>query len=204
MKIKYLSFLASTMLLISCSGTISTAKKEYQITKTAALKSDWNFNPNEWRLQNDTLTGNGGPMHWSVIESKKKLPKNYEIDFKVNIVKESLFEVMLHIHQENYIRAYLYTIDKNIIIGRGVYHKNNDEYGKRGGPSLFKKPMQLENNKWYTVKIRVSNNQLYFAVNNQTFLECSVEKSNLNQQGQLGFITNGQAQITDLTIKTIP
>ncbi|MDL2142288.1 hypothetical protein QQY79_07120 [Flavobacterium tructae] len=204
MKIKYLSFLASTMLLISCSGTISTAKKEYQITKTAALKSDWNFNPNEWRLQNDTLTGNGGPMHWGVIESKKKLPKNYEIDFKVNIVKESLFEVMLHIHQENYIRAYLYTIDKNIIIGRGVYHKNNDEYGKRGGPSLFKKPMQLENNKWYTVKIRVSNNQLYFAVNNQTFLECSVEKSNLNQQGQLGFITNGQAQITNLTIKTIP
>ena len=204
MKIKYLSFLASTMLLISCSGTISTAKKEYQITKTAALKSDWNFNPNEWRLQNDTLTGNGGPMHWGVIESKKKLPKNYEIDFKVNIVKESLFEVMLHIHQENYIRAYLYTIDKNIIIGRGVYHKNNDEYGKRGGPSLFKKPMQLENNKWYTVKIRVSNNQLYFAVNNQTFLECSVEKSNLNQQGQLGFITNGQAKITDLTIKTIP
>jgi hypothetical protein len=204
MKIKYLSFLASTMLLISCSGTISTAKKEYQITKTAALKSDWNFNPNEWRLQNDTLTGNGGPMHWGVIESKKKLPKNYEIDFKVNIVKESLFEVMLHIHQEKYIRTYLYTIDKNIIIGRGVYHKNNDEYGKRGGPSLFKKPIQLENNKWYTVKIRVSNNQLYFAVNNQTFLECSVEKSNLNQQGQLGFITNGQAQITDLTIKTIP
>ncbi|URC11078.1 hypothetical protein [Flavobacterium sp. B183] len=204
MKIKYLSFLASTMLLISCSGTISTAKKEYQITKTAALKSDWNFNPNEWRLQNDTLTGNGGPMHWGVIESKKKLPKNYEIDFKVNIVKESLFEVMLHLDQENYIRAYLYTIDKNIIIGRGVYHKNNDEYGKRGGPSLFKKPIQLENNKWYTVKIRVSNNQLYFAVNNQTFLECSVEKSNLNQQGQLGFITNGQAQITDLTIKTIP
>ncbi|WP_017496546.1 hypothetical protein [Flavobacterium sp. WG21] len=204
MKIKYLTFLASTILLISCSGTISTAKKEYQITKTAALKSDWNFNPNEWRLQNDTLTGNGGPMHWGVIESKKKLPKNYEIDFKVNIVKESLFEVMLHIHRENYIRAYLYTIDKNIIIGRGVYHKNNDEYGKRGGPSLFKKPMQLENNKWYTVKIRVSNNQLYFAVNNQTFLECSVEKSNLNQQGQLGFITNGQAKITDLTIKTIP
>ena len=204
MKIKYLTFLASTMLLISCSGTISTAKKEYQITKTAALKSDWNFNPNEWRLQNDTLTGNGGPMHWGVIESKKKLPKNYEIDFKVNIVKESLFEVMLNIDQENYIRAYLYTIDKNIIIGRGVYHQNNDEYGKRGGPSLFKKPMQLENNKWYTVKIRVSNNQLYFAVNNQTFLECSVEKSNLNQQGQLGFITNGQAKITDLTIKTIP
>ncbi|WP_374172403.1 hypothetical protein [Flavobacterium tructae] len=204
MKIKYLTFLASTMLLISCSSTISSAKKEYQITKTAALKSEWSFNPNEWRLQNDTLTGNGGPMYWGVIESKKKLPKNYEIDFKVNIVKESLFEVMLHIDQENYIRTYLYTIDQNIVIGRGAYNKNSDEYSKRGGPTLFKKPMQLENNKWYAVKIRVTNNQLYFAVNNQTFLECSVEKSDLSQHGQLGFLTNGQAKITDLTIKTIP
>lgn len=203
MKIKYLTFLASTMLLISCSSTISTAKKEYQITKTAALKSDWNFNSNEWRLQNDTLTGNGGPMHWGVIESKKKLPKNYEIDFKVNIVKESLFEVMLHIDQENYIRTYLYTIDQNIVIGRGAYNKNSDEYSKRGGPTLFKKPMPLENNKWYAVKIRVSNNQLYFAVNNETFLECSLEKSNLSQQGRLGFLTNGQAHITDLAIKSL-
>ncbi|WP_264529699.1 hypothetical protein [Flavobacterium sp. N502540] len=203
MKIKYLTFLASTMLLISCSSTISTAKKEYQITKTAALKSDWSFNSNEWRLQNDTLTGNGGPMHWGVIESEKKLPKNYEIDFKVNIVKESLFEVMLNIDQENYIRTYLYTIDQNIVIGRGAYNKNSDEYSKRGGPTLFKKPMQLENNKWYAVKIRVSNNQLYFAVNNETFLECSLEKSNLSQQGRLGFLTNGQAHITDLAIKSL-
>jgi hypothetical protein len=204
MKIKYIAFLAFLFLLVSCSGTLSTVKREYQIAKTVTLKSEWNFNPNEWSLQNDTLTGSGGPMHWGVIESKKKLPKNYEINFKVNIVKESLFEIMLHIDQENYIRTYLYTIDQNIVIGRGAYSKNSDEYSKRGGPTLFKKPMQLENNKWYAVKIRVSNNQLYFAVNNQTFLECSIEKSNLSQQGQLGFLTNGGAKITDLTIKTIP
>ncbi|WP_264523580.1 hypothetical protein [Flavobacterium sp. N502536] len=204
MKIKYITFLLSAFGFISCSGTLSTVKREYQIAKTTALKSDWYFNPNEWRLQNDTLTGTGGPMHWGVIESKKKLPKNYEIDFKINIVKESLFEIMLHIDQEKYIRTYLYTIDQNIVIGRGAYNKNSDEYSKRGGPTLFKKPMPLGNNKWYAVKIRVANNQLYFAVNNQTFLECSIEKNNLNQQGQLGFITNGQAKITQLTIKTIP
>lgn len=203
MKIKHIAFLLSAFVFISCSATLSTVKREYQIAKTAALKSDWHFNPNEWRLQNDTLTGTGGPMHWGVIESKKKLPKNYEIDFKVNIVKESLFEVMLHIDQEKYIRTYLYTIDQNIVIGRGAYNKNSDEYSKRGGPTLFKKPMPLENNKWYAVKIRVTNNQLYFAVDNQTFLECSIEKSKLSQQGKLGFLTNGEAKIIDLTIKTI-
>ena len=110
---------------------------------------------------------------------------------------------MLNFDKENYIRTYLYQIDQNIVIGKGVYNKNSDEYGKRGGKSLFTKPMKLENNKWYTVKIKVQNNQLHFSVNNQTSLECSLEKSNLSQQGKLGFITNGEVKITDLTIKTL-
>lgn len=189
--------------MTSCCGTISTAKKEYNIEKATTLKSEWSANPKEWFLEKDTLRGTGGPMHWAVIESKKKLPENYEIDFKINITKESLFEVMLNIDKENYIRTYLYQIDQNIVIGRGVYNKNSDEYGKRGGPTLFKKPMKLENNKWYAVKIRVTNNQLYFSVDKETFLECSLEKSNLSQQGKLGFLTNGEAKVIDLTIKTL-
>ncbi|MET0945755.1 MAG: hypothetical protein ABWY22_10120 [Flavobacterium sp.] len=203
MKIKLIALLAIAQISISCSTTISTANKEYKITKVSRFKSDWDFNLKEWLLQKDTIIGNGGPMHWGVIESKKQLPKNYEIDFKVNITKESLFEVMLNIDKEKYIRTYLYQIDQNIVIGKGVYSKNSDEYGKRGGPTLFKKPMKLENNKWYSVKIRVANNQLYFSVNNETFLECSIEKSNLSEKGKLGFLTNGEAKIIDLTIKTI-
>ena len=203
MKIKTIAVFVIALTAISCSTTISTANKAYKITKVSKFKSEWNFNPKEWLLQKDTLIGTGGPMHWGVIESKKQLPDNYEIDFKVNITKESLFEIMLNIDKEKYIRTYLYQIDQNIVIGQGVYNKNSDEYGKRGGPTLFKKPMKLENNKWYSVKIRVANNQLYFSVDNETFLECSIEKSNLSQQGKLGFLTNGQAKIIDLTIKTI-
>lgn len=203
MKIKSIAALTIAIIAISCSTTISTANKAYKITKVSKFKSDWNFNSKEWFLQKDTLIGTGGPMHWGVIESKKQLPKNYEIDFKVNMTKESLFEIMLNIDKEQYIRTYLYQIDQNIIIGQGVYNKNSDEYGKRGGPTLFKKPMKLENKKWYSVKIRVANNQLYFSVNNETFLECSIEKSKLSQQGKLGFLTNGEAKIIDLNIKTI-
>ena len=203
MKIKTIAVLTIALTAISCSTTISTANKAYKITKVSKFKSEWDFNQKEWLLQKDTLIGTGGPMHWGVIESKKQLPDNYEIDFKVNMAKESLFEIMLNIDKEKYIRTYLYQIDQNIVIGQGVYNKNSDEYGKRGGPTLFKKPMKLENNKWYSVKIRVANNQLYFSVDNETFLECSIEKSNLSQQGKLGFLTNGQAKIIDLTIKTI-
>lgn len=203
MKIKYVALLVFPLIIISCCGTISTSKKEYKIIENTKLKSEWKSNPKEWNLAKDTLKGSGGPMHWAVIESKKQLPENYEIDFKVNMTKESLFEVMLNIDKEQYIRTYLYQIEQNIIIGRGVYKEGSDEYEKRGGPTLFKKPMKLENNKWYAVKIRVANNQLYFSVDNETFLECSLEKSNLSQQGKLGFLTNGEAKIIDLTIKNI-
>ncbi|MFH6957774.1 hypothetical protein ACHRV1_10225 [Flavobacterium aquidurense] len=203
MRIKYIALFLLSLIITSCCGTISTAKKTYTITETTPLKSNWNFNSKEWLLKKDTLIGKGGPMHWGVIESKKKLPENYEIDLKVNMTKESLFEIMLNIDKEQYIRTYLYRIDQNIVIGRGVYKKGSDEYEKRGGPTLSKKTMQLENNKWYDVKIKVQHNQLFFSVNNETFLECSLEKSNLSLQGKLGFLTNGEAKIIDLTIKNI-
>lgn len=203
MKTKFTAILLLQLFLVSCSGTISTLKKEYSFNTSSSLKSNWNFNPKEWTLEKDTLTGTGGPMHWGVIESRKQLPENYEINFRVNMTKESLFEVMLNLDKEKYIRTYLYQINQNIVIGDGVYDKKDDSYGKRGGKSLFTKPMELQNNKWYSVKIRVQNNQLYFSVDNKITLECALEKSNLSQKGKLGFITNGETKITDLTIKTL-
>jgi len=203
MKIKFAVFLLLQLILISCSSTISTAKKEYTLNNSKELKSNWTIHSKEWVLKNDTLTGNGSLSPWGVLVSKKQLPENYEIDLKVNMTNSSLFEIMLNLDKGKYIRTYLYQIDQNIVIGDGVYDKKDDSYGKRGGKTIFKKPMKLENNKWYAVKIRVTNNQLYFSVDNKTYLECSLEKSNLNQKGKLGFITNGEVKIIDLTIKSL-
>ncbi|MFC0777055.1 family 16 glycoside hydrolase [Flavobacterium sp. HJSW_4] len=203
MKTKIAVFLIFQLILVSCSSTISTVKKEYTLNNSKELKSDWTINSKEWILKNDTLTGNGSLSPWGVLVSKKQLPKNYEIDLKVNMTRESLFEIMLNLDKGKYIRTYLYQIDQNIVIGDGLYDKKDDSYGKRGGKTLFRKPMELENNKWYSVKIKVLNNQLYFSVNDKTTLECSLEKSNLNQKGKLGFITNGDVKITDLKIKSL-
>lgn len=203
MKIKIASILILQLLFISCSSTISTVKKEYTLNNSKELKSDWTINSKEWILKKDTLTGNGSLSPWGVLVSKKQLPENYEIDLKVNMKGESLFEIMLNLDKGKYIRTYLYQIDQNIVIGDGIYDKKDDSYGKRGGKTLFKKPMELENNKWYSVKIKVQNNQLFFSVDNKTSLECSLEKSNLNEKGKLGFITNGEVKITDLKIKSI-
>ena len=203
MKTKFAVFLLLQFILISCSSTISTVKKEYTLNNSKELKSDWTINSKEWILKNDTLTGKGSLSPWGVLVSKKQLPDNYEIDLKVNMTNESLFEIMLNLDKGKYIRTYLYQIDQNIVIGDGVYDKKDDSYGKRGGKTLFRKPMQLENNKWYSVKIKVMNNQLSFSVDDKTTLECSLEKSNLNQKGKLGFITNGEVKITDLNIRTL-
>lgn len=203
MKTKFAVFLLLQFILISCSSTISTVKKEYTLNNSKELKIDWTINSKEWILKNDTLTGKGSLSPWGVLVSKKQLPENYEIDLKVNMTNESLFEIMLNLDKGKYIRTYLYQIDQNIVIGDGVYDKKDDSYGKRGGKTLFRKPMQLENNKWYSVKIKVMNNQLSFSVDDKTTLECSLEKSNLNQKGKLGFITNGEVKITDLNIRTL-
>ncbi|AXB57321.1 family 16 glycoside hydrolase [Flavobacterium fluviale] len=203
MKIKIASVLLLQLFLISCSSTISTVKKEYTLHNSKDLKSDWTINSKEWILKKDTLTGNGSLSPWGVLVSKKELPENYEIDLKVNMTGESLFEIMLNLDKGKYIRTYLYQIDQNIVIGDGVYDKKDDSYGKRGGKTLFKKPMELENNKWYSVKIKVQNKQLFFSIDNKTSLECSLEKSSLNQKGKLGFITNGEVKITGLKIKSL-
>ncbi|AOC93184.1 hypothetical protein BB050_00028 [Flavobacterium anhuiense] len=203
MKTKFAVFLLLQFILISCSSTISTVKKEYTLNNSKELKIDWTINSKEWILKNDTLTGKGSLSPWGVLVSKKQLPENYEIDLKVNMTNESLFEIMLNLDKGKYIRTYLYQIDQNIVIGDGVYDKKDDSYGKRGGKTLFRKPMPLANNKWYAVKIKVMNNQLSFSVDGKTSLECSLEKSNLNQKGKLGFITNGEVKITDLNIRTL-
>ncbi|GAA3730782.1 hypothetical protein GCM10022422_11190 [Flavobacterium ginsengisoli] len=203
MKIKFAVFLILQLILISCSSTISTVKKEYTLNNSRELKSNWTINSKEWILKNDTLIGNGSLSPWGVLVSKKQLPKNYAIDFKVNMTNASLFEIMLNLDKGKYIRTYLYQIDQNIVIGDGMYDKKDDSYGKRGGKTLFRKPMQLENNKWYSVKIKVLNNQLSFSVDDKTTLEYSLEKSNLNQKGKLGFITNGEVKIMDLKIKSL-
>lgn len=202
MKFKYIAILVFQLLLLSCSNTISSVKKQYTLKGSPKIKSAWNIDSKEWSLKNDTLIGKGGSMHWGVIMSKKELPEDYEITFKVNMTKESLFEVMLNTDKGNYIRAYLYQIDQNMIIGKGIYDKNNEEYGKRGGPTLLKKAIDLNNNKWYQVTIKVINNQLSFSVDNK-MLECSLVEKNLSQKGKIGFITNGEVKITDLIIKTI-
>ncbi|WP_289058330.1 family 16 glycoside hydrolase [uncultured Flavobacterium sp.] len=203
MKIKFAVFLILQLILISCSSTISTVKKEYTFNNSKELKSNWTIDSKEWILKNDTLIGNGSLSPWGVLVSKKQLPKNYAIDFKVNMTNASLFEIMFNLDKGKYIRTYLYQIDQNIVIGDGMYDKKDDSYGKRGGKTLFRKPMQLENNKWYSVKIKVLNNQLSFSVDDKTTLECSLEKSNLNQKGKLGFITNGEVKIMDLKIKSL-
>ncbi|KRD10083.1 hypothetical protein ASE21_10195 [Flavobacterium sp. Root901] len=200
---KYTTGILLFFILISCSPTLSTKDKEYQISEKTKFEKEWKFEAKEWSLENKILEGNGSAEHWAAIISKKNLPENYEITFEMKLLAGNLTEVMLNFDKTNYIRAYAYNIDKNIIIGRGTYNEKSDEYGKRGGPTLLKKPFDFTSNIWHLVKIKVQNNQLQFTVNDNITLECSLEKYNLSSKGKLGFITNGKTEIKNLVIKTL-
>jgi hypothetical protein len=203
MKLIYIVAAFTGLSLISCSGTISTSKKEYQITENSKLESDWKFDSKEWSLEDQTFSGSGSPEHWAVITSKKQLPENYEITYGIYLTSGNLVETMLNFDHKNYIRTYLYNIDQNIVIGRGIYNKKSDEYGKRGGPTILNKPFNFSSNSWHKVKIQVQNKKLLFVVNDSISLECSLEKYNLSQKGKISFLTNGKAKIKDLRIKNL-
>jgi hypothetical protein len=203
MKFIYIVAAFTGLTLISCSGTISTSKKEYQLTENSQIESDWKFDPQEWSLEDQTFSGSGSAEHWAVITSKKQLPENYEITYSINLSSGNLVETMLNFDKQNYIRTYLYNIDQNIVIGRGIYNKKSDEYDKRGGPTLLNKPFNFSSNTWHKVKIQVLNKKLLFVVNDSVSIECSLEKYNLSQKGKIGFLTNGKAKIKDLRIKNL-
>ena len=201
MNLKYIALLAASLLVISCSKTITTSSEKHQFSQISKLKSDWNINSGTWSLENDTLTGTGSISKWGVLQSKKILPENYEITATVNQTKESLLEFMLNLDNGKYIRTYLYQIDQNIVIGRGIYNPLKDD--DRGGPSLFRKNIALQNNHWYNIKIRVLNKRLFFSVVDQAILECDIPKSNLNETGKIGFLTNGEIKLSNLIIKSL-
>lgn len=200
---KYSTAIFLFFTLISCSPTISTKEKEYKISEKTKFKKEWKFKAKEWSLESKILEGNGSPEHWAALISKKNLPENYEITFEMMLLSGNLTEVMLNFDKADYIRAYAYNIDKNIIIGKGTYNEKSDEYGKRGGPTLLKKSFDFPSNLWHRIKIKVENSQLQFTVNESITLECSLEKYNLSQKGKLGFITNGKTEIKNLVIKTL-
>ncbi len=166
------------------------------------LDAFWEILSQNWKMENGMLQGEGENMNWGVLLSRDSLPSNYEIELDVNMVAGSLFELMLNIDGDKYVRAYLYEIEQNVNFGRGEFSYSAE--GRPGGGITVKSAaVEILNNTWYHIKIKSLNNRLVLKINDNKLLELSIIEEKLSTKGRLGLLTNGQALIKNLTIKSL-
>ncbi len=166
------------------------------------LNAHWKILTQNWKANNGMIEGNGGNMDWGVLLLKDSLPRNYEIDLDVNMVNASLFELMLNIDEDKYIRVYLYEIEHAVKIGRGEFAQVT-EGRPGGGPTIETIPIELRNNTWNNLKITYSNKLLVVKLNSNKTLDYSLKDENLSTKGILGLLTNGEVLIKNMVIKAV-
>lgn len=187
------------MLISSCS---TKQLSNYKLSNNKKIEKEWIPISGEWKMENHIIEGLGYNLNWAILKTKKKLPPNFELQLKANLKSESLFEIMINFNNDQYIRAYLYKIDQNIVIGKGQFDKNDTgRFG--GGKSILTKPFALKNNTWNDIKIRVLNSKLVFIINDTESLSCDIASKNLSSEGSLGILTNGNVIVSEINIQEL-
>ena len=80
---------------------------------------------------------------------------------------------MLNISDDKYVRAYLYKINQKVVLDQGNFDIN-DKKRPGGGPSLHVKAFDIENNKWYDMKVCCINNNLTIKMKGKQVLQYSL------------------------------
>ncbi|MGO3707840.1 MAG: hypothetical protein ACTJGD_10545 [Mesonia hippocampi] len=192
MKTKHIVLPLFILLLFSCAGSKNISLE----------KSDWKIISGNWTLDEYTYIGNGKSLEWATLTSLEKLPKNYSIELDVNMLDGSLFELMLNLNQDEYLRAYLYTIENALKIGRGRFDETNTER-PGGGSTFIEKPIEIQNNTWYNVKVKLYKDNLSIFIDDVLIIDKQIAKYELNNPGYLGLITNGKTIVKNLAIKKL-
>ncbi|MBB4117932.1 hypothetical protein GGR32_000204 [Mesonia hippocampi] len=192
MKTKHIVLPLFILLLFSCAGSKNISLEE----------PNWKIISGNWTLDEYTYIGNGKSLEWATLTSLEKLPKNYSIELDVNMLNGSLFELMLNLNQDEYLRAYLYTIENALKIGRGEFDETNTER-PGGGSTFIEKPIEIQNNTWYNLKVKLYKDNLSIFIDDVLIIDKQIAKYKLNKPGYLGLITNGKTIVKNLAIKKL-
>lgn len=180
-----------------------------------SLGNNWQVVSGDWFAKDGVLNGIsnqknsiGGPV-WAAVTLNRDLPSNYSVSFRTRIVDGDLSELMLHLSTGRYVRAYLYDIDQDVVLGDGKFLTENkpgsnglEENLKNlgGGPSVVSRAFPITKGNWYNVKVTAKDNTYTISVGGQLVVKYVDEKSLLNKEGTIGLISNGKMQYDDLKI----
>lgn len=181
----------------------------------ASLGNDWQVVSGDWSLKDGVLNGVsnqknefGGPV-WAAVTLNRELPANYSVSFRTRIVDGEVSELMLHLSNNRYVRAYLYEINQAVILGDGTFLRD-DKPGEAnlednlknlgGGPTVAQRGFPITKGTWYNVKVTAKDNTYTVSVGGQLVLKYVDSMDGLSKEGTVGLISNGHMQYDDLKI----
>lgn len=183
----------------------------------AELNSDWQIISGEWKTEDGILSGASNKTTaddtpvWAAMTLNRELPANFTITYRTKIVEGEMSELMLHVSNGRYVRAYLYTIDQAAVLGDGTFLRENkpgengvDENLANigGGPSVAQNAFPLLADTWYNVKVTVKDRLYSISIGGQTVVKYEDVDDKLNKDGTIGLISNGNIKFDDLKIVT--
>jgi hypothetical protein len=182
---------------------------------SATLGSLWQPVSGDWFVKNGVLNALGAhytgshKREWAAISLVKEIPNNCSVSFRTRLIDGSTAELMLHLSNNRYIRVYIYEIDQAVMFGEGTFIEDNrpgsigikevlESIG--GGPTLAEHGFPIKLGVWYTITTTAADNEYVVKVGGQKLIDYVDKMNKLNNEGTIGFLTNGQVQFDDLVV----
>jgi len=179
------------------------------------LGSFWQPVSGDWYVKDGVLNGvgahytGGHRREWAAITLVKEISNNCSVSFRTRLVDGSTAELMLHLSNNKYIRVYIYEIDQAVMFGEGTFVQDNrpGSIGMKevlasigGGPTLAQHGFPVKLGVWYTITTTAAGNEYIVKVGGQKLIDYVDKMNKLNNEGTIGFLTNGHVQFDDLVV----
>lgn len=184
-----------------------------------SLGRDWQVISGDWQIQAGELhgvvterTSSDTPV-WAVLTLNRTLPADYTVSLRTRIQEGEVSELMVHLSNNRYVRAYLYEIDQAVMLGNGRFLSENrpgqeglDEVLGHlgGGPTVLQHAVPIVRDRWYHVRVSISGNRYRISVGGQELVDHTDTAGELSPTGTIGLISNGHMAFDDIAVWTEP
>jgi hypothetical protein len=181
------------------------------------LGAQWQPISGTWRVADGILHGapTGGGLSenfaWGVLTLDRDLPPAYTLSLRVRLDDaDAVAELMIHLRQNRYVRAYLYGIDQDVVLGRGTFLRGGVMPGTLapeqvqaalgGGESVVQRPFPLRSGIWYRLRVNVQPPRYRIMVSGIEVIDYTDRRQSLSASGGLGLIASRKVAFDDLVV----
>jgi hypothetical protein len=181
----------------------------------------WQPIAGRWRVADGVLHGApttddlfSDKFAWGVLTLDRDLPSSYSLSLRVRLDdRDAVAELMIHLTHNGYVRAYLYGIDQDVVLGHGngTFLRGDVQPGTLdpeqvqaalgGGESVVQRPFPLRPGVWYRMTVGVTPRRYRIRVSGIDVIDYTDRAKSLPASGGLGLIATRAIAFDDLEIR---